>query len=172
MPGQALVEVIAAKLQPFLDLPCVGGKLYLGSMFYLDFGGTFSAKARSGKQIEIGEMTLSVRNVAWWFYHGDRLMMVAESVDSDQFNELVSQLDGSRITGFSYESPENQLQIRLGREFRLLVDLANRWATDGDVLEFALPDGRLVGIDWQEALVQSGFDRERAENWTHSMRRH
>src|SRR6185295_6214403 len=98
MSGQALAEVIATKLQPFLDLPCVGGKLYLGSMFYLDFGSTFSAKARSGQQIEIGEMTLSVRNVAWWFYHGDRLMMVAESADGDQFNEAVSDLRGSRIT--------------------------------------------------------------------------
>lgn len=172
MSDQTLVDRLTAELQPFMDLRCVGGKLYLGSMFYLDFGGTFSGQSRTGKPIEIGEMTLSIRDVAWWLYRGDDVALAAESVSGEQFEQTISGLLGTCITGFQHQTAEGRLQVRLGQQWRVVVDLTNQWQTDNDILEIAIPDGRLFTIDRRgELLAAPGWDAERARNWSRSSRR-
>lgn len=172
MSSERTAGAIATALMPFMELACVGGRLYLGSMFYLDFGSTFLASARSGERIEIGEMTLSVRDVAWWLYRGKTVVAAAESVSTDQFDNIVRALVGATIAGVKL-TDEGYLEIRLGEKYRLLVDLTNMWGTDSDVLELALPDGRIVAVDQcGEFLGNAGSDGERAKHWMTSPNRH
>jgi hypothetical protein len=161
-----------AELQPFLHLPCVGGKQYLGSMFFLDFGGRFNATARGGRPIEIGVMTLSIRNVAWWIHQKSGVDLSAEQASPEQFDSVARSLEGTTIAGLTI-SAERRLRIEFRNAWLLAVDLSNQWSTDTDILEIAAPDGRLIAIRSNgDVLFDAGFDAERSSNWKRSRLRH
>jgi hypothetical protein len=171
------VSDIANKLinliRPFLDLRCVGGRLYLGSMFYLDFGALFISSTSKGERIEIGEMTLSIRDVAWWLRRRGELTASAESIDADQFTVIAAQMVGTRVTDVSSAAEGSQLEVRLENDWLLVIDLTNLWDSDSDVIQVSLPDGRIIAVTEGGALdEEAGFDNERAHNWAASPRRH
>lgn len=172
MSSVSIAKGICDLLEPFRDLPCVGGKLYLGSMFYLDFGDSFIVSNRRGEHIQISEMSLSIRNVAWWLYRGNTLLATAEKVTTRRFTQILKALIGSCMSVDKQEE-EQRLKIQLGQKHALIVDLTNMWGTDSDVLEFAFPDGRLVAVDENgELALNAGRDQERAKRWSASIRRH
>jgi hypothetical protein len=169
MSHKELVDSIAAIAQPFLHLECAGGKLYLGSMFYMDFGNIFDTTSRRGRKIKIGEMTLSVRDVVWSLFDSGVKITDAESVDTDVFDRAICRFMGKRIIGLLHRPDLGQLEISFGAELYFLVDLTNKWKSDGDVVELALPDGRRVAISNSGKLVvDTELDRDRAENWSQS----
>lgn len=171
------VADIAKKLmdlmRPFLDLRCVGGRLYLGSMFYLDFGDLLISSTSKGERIEIGEMTLSIRDVAWWLRRKGELIASAESVDIDQFAAITGQLIGLCMTDVCTAAEGGRLEVRFANDWILTIDLANLWESDSDVVQISLPDGRVIAVTEAGALDENaGFDSERARNWVASPRRH
>ena len=173
MSTSDLARKLVDYLRPFLDLRCVGGRLYLGSMFYLDFGDLFISSTSKGERIQVGEMTLSVRDVAWWLRNGSELVASSESIDTRQFEALIAQLVGSRLLGVSDTLTGEQLEIHFENERVLVIDLLNTWDTDSDTVQVSLPDGRVIAVTETGVLDEnSGFDGERARNWAASPRRH
>jgi hypothetical protein len=167
MSAQELIDEIVAVAKPFLDLKCAGGKLYLGSMFYLDFGNTFDSISRRGRAIKIGEMTLSVRDVAWSLFDADTPVTDAESVDADMFDKVVCLLRGKRILGLRYRPDFEQLEIAFSAGVYFLVDLTNKWQSDSDVIELAFPDGRRIAISNNgKLIVDTHLDPDRVANWS------
>jgi hypothetical protein len=105
-------------------------------------------------------------------YRGDEVALAAESVSGEQFEQTISQLLGTCITGFQHPTTEGRLHVRLGQQWRLVVDLTNQWQTENDILEIAIPDGRLFTIDRRgELLAAPSLDAERARNWSRCRRR-
>jgi hypothetical protein len=170
---QKLIGSIATALHIFNRLKCSGGRLYLGSMFYLDFGDTIATVARGDETIFIGELTLSIRDTAWWFFRSDSLIAAAETVTSKLFDQFITELIGVTIDEPKYLAQDDRLEFRFGHDWRLIIDLSNMWRTDEDVLELALPDGRIMAISKDGDLIENaGFDVAREKNWTQSPHRH
>ena len=160
-------------LRPFLDLRCLGGRLYLGSMFYLDFGELFIATSSKGERIQIGEMTLSIRDTAWWLKNRAEIVASAEGVDSKTFEKIANQLTGLRLVDVIEAASGEQIEIKLENEWLLIVDIGNQWESDSDIVQISLPDGRVVAVTEKGVLDQSaGFDAERARNWATAPRHH
>ena len=172
MKSGLLAKEISETLAPFSHLTCVGGKLYLGSMFFLDFGAKFLASTRSGERIEIGEMTLSVRDVVWWLYHGGALVASAEGISVERFDRHMESFLGCTIA-MAEQTNDEQLRIKLGINNTLVVDLTNLWDTDSNVIELALPDGRIASVDEKGRFAMDAVkDEKRARHWITSPHRH
>jgi hypothetical protein len=172
MSRQAMIQSIATALRTFDGLKCSGGKLYLGSMFYLDFGRSIATVTRNDARIVIGELTLSVRDTAWWLFRSGSLV-AAETVTSEVFGQIVEDLVGVTIGESKYLTQDDRLEFYLARDWRLVIDLSNMWGADGDVLELALPDGRIIAISKDgDLVVNAGFDAVRAKDWAQSPHHH
>jgi hypothetical protein len=138
--------------------------MYLGSMFYLDFGKTFRSVTPKGKPIQVGQMTLSVREVEWCFYRFDRIACCAETVLPEEFDRIVSVLTGTTLSAVRYIPGDERADFCFSNEWVLGVDLTNRWGTDSDFVEVSLPNGRALYLTEKVSLKQ-GFDAVRAKNW-------
>jgi hypothetical protein len=170
--AQDLTSKLTEFIRPFMELRCVGGKLYLGSMFYLDFGGYFSSRSSKGDSIQVGEMTLSVRDVYWRIERSGQIAADAESIDAGQFAVVVEQLQGRRVVSFSASNDRNNVIVDFGDSWALTIDLLNSWETDSDILQISLPDGRRAAITEKSAFDTAlGLDQERSANWAQSLRR-
>lgn len=147
--------------------------MYLGSMLYLDFRGTYASTTRNSEPIQIGAMTLSIRNVAWWLSDGVQLIASAESIDLKQFEAIATRLVGVQLTDIGGRLEDDQLEIRFSNGWILIVDLTNQWDSDSDVAQVSLPDGRVIMLTENATLEEDAiFDDERALNWAKSPLRH
>ncbi len=91
------VEKISKSLIPFLGLNCFGGKIYLGTMFYLDFGKYIQEYTTKGAAIDVGEMTLSVRDTEWRIKMNGNTVLSLREADRVDFSEVVKVLIGQTI---------------------------------------------------------------------------
>ena len=163
---------INESIEPFSELECVGGELYLGSMFYIDFGGTFDSTASNGRPIKVGEMTLGVRDVNWSLFEGADVRVTAASARVEVFDCAISMLKGQTVSCVAYGKNRSTLEVRFSAGWCLSIDLENESNIDGDLFELSLPDGRVMTVE-SDGKVVSGvnFDEERARHWKRSARR-
>lgn len=137
------VEKISKSLIPFLGLNCIGGKIYLGTMFYLDFGKYIQEYTTKGAAIDVGEMTLSVRDTEWWIKMNGNTVLSSREADRVDFSEVVKMLIGQTIKAIK-KLNDQMISITFSNSYEIIIDMSNPLGTDGDLFELSLPDGQAI----------------------------
>lgn len=132
----------------------------------------FSSNSK-GERIQVGAMTLSIRDVLWWLSHRGQIVASAETIDSRQFETIIAQLMGARILSISESQNDSNLLIDFENEWGLNVDLKNHLESDSDVIQVSLPDGRVLAVTEAGEIDENvRIDAERAQNWAKNFTRH
>src|SRR5262249_5048751 len=136
------------------------------------FGLKFRSRSTRGRDIDLSEMTLSVRDADWHFSHCGKSVSNASTITESRFSDITSLLNQVCIRSISSSLKTKTLKIKFDKDVELAIDLSNRNKTDGDIVELALPDGRLISVGQDGVLIpNSGTDQSRAKHWSASPRR-
>jgi|SRR3569833_93867 len=160
-------EILNNEVRPYRGLKCAGGKCYLGSMFYLDFGKRLNGYARSGAPIELAELTLSVRDVRWKIWRDQHVVIESKNVSSESFSQFVQGMLGASVLNVSPH--KRGVAVNFSNKIELAIDLSELPSDShgGDILEFAMPTGRIFYFDCSGAVnMESYIDPDRAGTQT------
>jgi len=132
---------------------CWAGSFYLGSMFVLDFGGRLVLNRKSRGPVEVGESSISIRNVYWKLQAVGRELTTAEAVNADLFSATVRPaLMGSSLCRVEMLTDQSCIAFQFSNSVDLIVDTTNKWESDDMLAEITLQNGRFLqlmpGGDW------------------------
>ena len=132
---------------------CWAGSIYLGSMFVLDFGGRLVVQRKSRGPVEVGETSLSIRDVYWVLQAGGHELTNAEAVNAEVFSATVRPaFIGSSLARIDALPDAARIAFRFSNFLDLIVDTSDMWQSGDTLVEISLMNGRFLqlmsGGDW------------------------
>ena len=167
MPKDLSDHEVSALLKSVPTGPCWSGRMYLGSMFVLDFGERLLMPRSRGSPVVCGASTLSVRNCYWEFFSDSQRIADANSASEEDFaSAILPRLLGASLEATSADSYRVQMDIALSNRCRFALDLTGRWKTEDLLAEFTLQDGRYVQLPIAGKFVLSDdMELFRRQQW-------
>jgi hypothetical protein len=110
---------------------------YLGSMLYFDFGRRLKEMSRK-VEIEIGEYTISIRDVYWEFLFDSEYLFDSTDFNKTKIDEISTTLENTYLSDICLD--DRHITLLFSERVEIRIDTKNKFRTDLDILEFKAPD--------------------------------
>lgn len=106
-------------------------------MLYFDFGRRLKEMSRK-VEIEIGEYTISIRDVYWEFLFDSEYLFDSTDFNKTKIDEISTTLENTYLSDICLD--DRHITLLFSERVEIRIDTKNKFRTDLDILEFKAPD--------------------------------